>query len=55
LAEYQTPSLTSVDINAHKLGEYAAKLLIDKLQKKDMPYTHYIVDTELVERESTKL
>lgn len=55
LAEYQTPSLTSVDINAHKLGEYAAKLLIEKLQKKDMPYTHYIVDTELVERESTKL
>lgn len=54
LAEHQTPSLTSVDINAHKLGEYAAKLLIEKLQKKDMPYTHYIVDTVLIERESTK-
>lgn len=53
LAEYQTPSLTSVDINAEKLGMYAAKLLIDKLEKKDMPTNHYVVDTKLVERDST--
>ena len=53
LAEYQRPSLTSVDINAEKLGINAAKLLIDKLENEDMPTTHYVVDTKLVERDST--
>ena len=54
LAQYQTPSLTSVDINAEKLGIYAAKLLIDKLENENTPTTHYVVDTKLVERDSTK-
>lgn len=53
LAEYQDPPLTSVDINAQELGKYAAKLLIDRLEKKDNPHTHYIIDTKLVERAST--
>ncbi len=53
LAEYQTPSLTSVDINAEELGIYAAKLLIDKLENEDMPTTHYVIDTKIVERDST--
>ncbi len=53
LSGYQNPSLTSVDINAQELGMHAAKLLIDKLENKDMPTTHYIVDTSLVERDST--
>lgn len=54
LADYKTPSLTSVDINSEKLGYFAAKLLIDKLENKEIRTTNYIVDTELVERESTK-
>lgn len=54
LAEYQTPSLSSVNINAEKLGYYAAKLLIDKLEKDKISTTHYIVETNLVERNSTK-
>lgn len=53
LAEYQTPSLTSVDINAKEIGYYTAKLLIDKL-KSNIKETHYIVGTNLIERESTK-
>ena len=53
LAEYQVPPLTSVDINAQELGKYAAKLLIDKLEQEDTLHTHYIVDTKLVERDST--
>lgn len=54
LAEYKTPSLTSVDINSEKLGYFAAKLLIDKLENKEIRTNNYIVDTKLVERESTK-
>lgn len=53
LAEYQKPSLTSVDINAEKIGYYAAKLLIDKLEN-NIEERHYIIETNLVERESTK-
>ncbi|KPU27650.1 LacI family transcriptional regulator [Caloranaerobacter sp. TR13] len=53
LAEYQQPKLTSVDIKAEKLGYYAAKLLIKKLENEDVETNHYIIDTELIEREST--
>lgn len=53
LAEYQYPSLSSVDINANKLGYYAAKILIKKLENKELISNHYIVETNLVEREST--
>lgn len=53
LAEYQKPALTSVDINAKKIGYYASKLLVDKLQN-NIKETHYIVETSLVERESMK-
>lgn len=53
LAEYQKPSISSVDINAKKVGRYAAKLLVDKLQG-NIKVGHYIIDVKLVERESTK-
>lgn len=53
LASYQTPPLSSVDINAEKLGYYATKLLIDKLEKEESAVNHYIIETSLVEREST--
>jgi len=48
---YQNESFTSVDVNANKLGFYAAKLLIGKIEgKKNLP-THYIVPTNIVEVE----
>lgn len=50
LAEYQTPALTSVDIQAEELGYNAAKLLIKKLEGVASPVNHYIVGTKLVER-----
>ncbi|GIM27444.1 LacI family transcriptional regulator [Clostridium polyendosporum] len=53
LVEYQKPSLTSVDINAKEVGHFAAKLLVDKLQD-NIKIGHYIIDVNLVERESTK-
>lgn len=54
LSKYQTPPLASVDINADELGYYAVKLLIEKLENEDILNTHYIVNTEFIERESFK-
>jgi len=50
---YQTPSLTSVDINPEILGASAAKLLIDSLQAGKAASNHTIVDTRIVERDTT--
>ncbi|WDV47370.1 LacI family DNA-binding transcriptional regulator [Clostridiaceae bacterium M8S5] len=56
LSEYQQPKLSSVDINAEKLGYFAAKLLIDKLENNNKNgISNYMIDTNLIERESTKL
>lgn len=54
LAEFQDPPLASVDINAHELGYYAAKILIDSLEEKNTDVDHYIIDTNLVIRDSMK-
>ncbi len=54
LGEYQTPSLTSVDIDAESLGYQAAKLLINKLKGIENNLNHCIVGTKLIERESTQ-
>ncbi len=53
LSEYQNPALTSVDIKAEDLGYNAAKLLIKALEGVENTVNHYIVGTELVERNST--
>lgn len=50
MSAYLSPPLTTVEINADKLGFYAAKLLIEKLQKRNEHLNSYIVDTELVKR-----
>ncbi|SFC83409.1 LacI family DNA-binding transcriptional regulator [Clostridium uliginosum] len=54
LAEFQTPPLASIDINASELGYYASKILIDALEDKQTNINHYIVDTKLIERESLR-
>lgn len=54
LDEFQRPKLASVDINATKLGYYATKLLIDKIENVKEYKEHYIVETTFVERESFK-
>lgn len=55
LAAYKSPSLTSVDISAEKLGYYAADLLIKRLNDEKLKIRNFIVDTKLVKRESTDL
>ncbi len=54
LSAYQIPSLTSVDIKAEDLGYNAAKLLIKSLEGVENTVNHYIVGTDLIERDSTK-
>lgn len=50
---YQCPPLSSVNINAEKLGYFAAKLLIAKLENEELPVNHYIIETKFIERAST--
>ena len=54
LAEYQTPPLSSVDINADKLGFYAAKLLINRISSNNLLSNHFLIETNLIERNSIK-
>lgn len=53
LSAYQKPTLSSVDVNADRLGFFSAKLLIDALEDVKGTPSHYIIPTALVEREST--
>ncbi|MCG8454190.1 MAG: LacI family transcriptional regulator [Spirochaetales bacterium] len=50
---YQTPSLTSVDVNPAALGAGAVSLLIDAVTGVEGAADHKIVDTRLIERDST--
>lgn len=54
LSEYKIPSISSIDINAEKLGLFAAKLLIDKLEYGDLKNNSYVIETKLIERDTTK-
>ena len=56
LSKHATPSLTTISQHGQKIGEKAADLLIDKLEKdsEDNSYQTVIIETELIERESTK-
>lgn len=50
VSRYRNPAFSSVDINAQKLGEYAARLLIDQLEENQAKEKFHIVDTVLIER-----
>ncbi len=56
ISNYSTPSITTVSQDGIIMGQKAAKLLIDRLEndEDDEFYTTEIVETHLVERESTK-
>lgn len=54
ISEYQKPALASVDINAEKLGYYATRLIINKLEEKESNINSHIIETKLIERESLK-
>ena len=56
ISKYSTPSITTVSQNGISMGQRAAKLLIERLETEnedDEFYTTEIIETHLVEREST--
>ncbi len=57
ISKYSSPSITTVSQNGIKMGEKAAKMLIEKLDIQDDYYEEQykteVIETELVEREST--
>src|SRR5690606_30303627 len=56
LSKHATPSLTTVNQHGQIMGEKAAELLIDNLEREDEEdkYATVVIETELVERNSTK-
>ena len=56
ISKFSTPSITTVSQDGVEMGKRAAKLLIDRLEndEDDEFYTVEIVETYLVERESTR-
>lgn len=54
-SSYLSPTLTTVDIKADELGECAAKLLIEHLENKDLEPSGILVESELIERETTEV
>ncbi len=58
LSKHSTPSLTTVSQHAQQMGEKAADLLINKLENKieteEEEFQTIVIETELIERESTK-
>ena len=56
ISKYSSPSITTVGQNGVKMGEKAAKMLIEKLEieeEYDEQYKTEVIETELIEREST--
>jgi LacI family transcriptional regulator len=59
LSKHATPSLTTVSQHAQIMGEKAANLLIDRLESDynendEEDYSTVVIETDLIERESTK-
>lgn len=57
ISKYSSPSITTVSQNGIKMGEKAAKMLIEKLEIEEEEYEEQykteVIETELVQREST--
>jgi len=57
ISKYSSPSITTVSQNGIKMGGKAAKMLIERLEadeEEEEQYKTEVIETELVERESTK-
>jgi LacI family transcriptional regulator len=63
LSKHATPSLTTVSQHAQEMGEKAADLLIDRLEievesdaneEEEEHYQTIVIETKLIERDSTK-
>ncbi len=54
LARHSTPKLTTISQHGEQMGETAAKILIDKLEKKTEETVTKVITTDLVIRDSTR-
>ncbi|AXO80402.1 LacI family transcriptional regulator [Olleya aquimaris] len=56
LSKHAVPALTTVSQHGKKIGEKAAELLINNLEREDEEdiYETVVIETELIERDSTK-
>lgn len=52
LANYQAPSISSVEIYGDKLGYYAAELLVNHLEKIDDASNYKIIDSKIIYRQT---
>lgn len=57
ISKYSTPTITTVSQSGEKMGNRAAKIIIDRLESEDESedenYITEVIETYLVEREST--
>ena len=57
ISQYSTPTITTVSQNGTKMGQKAARMLIDRLESEETDEEHYrteVIETHLIERDSTK-
>jgi LacI family transcriptional regulator len=57
ISKYSSPSITTVSQNGIKMGNKAAKMLIERLESEEEEEEHYkteVIETHLVVRESTR-
>jgi len=53
ITRIHSPSITSLDMGSYQMGFKAAELLVEVIEKKRIQPSHTIIQTHLVEREST--
>jgi LacI family transcriptional regulator len=54
LARHSSPKMTTISQHGEQMGEMAAKILIDKLEKKHTEIVTKVIKTDLVIRDSTR-
>ena len=54
LARHSSPKMTTISQHGEQMGEAAAKILIDKLEKKHTETITQVIKTDLVIRDSTR-
>ena len=53
ITRIHAPTITSLDMGAYEIGSKAAELLVDVIEKRRIQPSHEIIQTRLVERESS--
>jgi len=53
LLQHLTPSISAISQHGKHIGETAARMLIERIEKDDTPFVTKVVKTSLIEREST--